>query len=66
MVSIMLSKVFVLTTECVVLSSEGTPPGSMGGVETEVSPWESSIGGLAPRGERTVTLGILLGVFLTA
>lgn len=38
----------------------------MGGVETEVSPLESSIGGLAPRGERTVTLGILLGVFLTA
>lgn len=48
------------------VSSEATPPVSMGGVETEESVWESRVGGLAPIGERTVTLGRRLGVFLTA
>ena len=41
----------------VVVSSEATPPVSMGGVGAEESAWESMVGGLAPRGERTVTLG---------
>lgn len=48
------------------VSSEATTPVSMGGVETEESPWESMVGGLAPRGERTVTLGRRFGVFFTA
>ncbi len=48
------------------MSSEATPPASMGGVETEESAWESMAGGLAPRGERTVTLGRRLGVFFIA
>lgn len=39
---------------------------SMGGVGTEDSAWESTVGGLAPRGERTVTLGRRFGVFFTA
>lgn len=56
----------VFTTERVFMSSEGTPPVSMDGVESEGSLWESIAGGLAPSGERTVTLGRRLGVFLTA
>lgn len=48
------------------VSSDAAFPVSIGGVGTEESVWESMVGGLAPRGDRTVTLGRRLGVFLTA
>lgn len=55
------------TTECVAVSSDETAPVSMGGgVGTEESVWGSTLGELAPRGERTVTLGRRLGVFFIA
>lgn len=48
-------------------SSDETFPVSMGGgVGTEESVWGSTLGELAPRGERTVTLGRRLGVFFIA
>lgn len=49
-----------------VVSSEETAPVSMGGVGTEESAWGSTVGELAPRGERTVTLGRRFGVFFIA
>lgn len=48
------------------VSSVETPPVSMGGVGIKESAWESMVGGLAPRGERTDTLDRRLGVFFTA
>lgn len=55
------------TTEWVVVSSDETAPVSMGGgVGTEESAWVSTLGELAPRGERTVTLGTRLGAFFIA
>lgn len=55
------------TTECVVVSSDEMVPVSMGGgVGTEDSAWGSTLGELAPGGERTVTLGRRLGVFFIA
>lgn len=48
------------------VSSEETAAVSMGGVGTEESAWGSTVGELAPRGERTVTLGRRLGVFFIA
>lgn len=56
----------LLTTGCVLVSSAGPPAVSMGGVGTKESAWESMGGGLAPRGERTDTLGRRLGVFFIA
>lgn len=48
------------------VSSDETAPVSMGGVGTEDSAWGSTVGELAPRGERTVTLGRRFGVFFMA
>lgn len=54
------------TAEWTAVSSEGTPSVSMGGVGTTESAWASWVEGLAPRGERTVTLGRRFGVFFIA
>lgn len=49
------------------VSSDETAAVSIGGgVGTEESVWGSTLGELAPRGERTVTLGRRLGVFFIA
>lgn len=56
----------VLTAGWVLVSSGTATPVSMGGVGMEESAWVSGAGGLAPRGERTVTLGRRLGVFFMA
>lgn len=49
------------------VSSDETAPVSIGGgVGTDESAWGSTLGELAPRGERTVTLGRRFGVFFIA